>query len=246
MKVCDSRLPDAQAEAPVPQQRGYLIWDFDGTLGYRPGQWSGAMVQVAQRFAGLDVDLETVRPYMRKGSPWHNPSLPNPPMRAPDDWWNGLLPVFEEAFIGCRISSEQASTLATKVRSVYTDVSEWRLYDDTLVTLRELGAEGWNHAILSNHVPELPLLIHGLGLDLLVDHVVNSAETGFEKPHPGAFQAVLAKLQDPAEIWMIGDNIEADFFGAESAGLSAILVRSFDVRAGRRADSLREVRQFLG
>jgi len=167
-------------------------------------------------------------------------------LRPADDWWNGLLPVFEEAFIGCRISPEQARALAARVRSVYTDVSEWRLYDDTLVTLRELHAEGWNHAILSNHVPELPALIHGLGLGVLVDHVVNSAETGFEKPHPGAFRAVLAKLQDPAEIWMIGDNIEADFFGAESAGLSAILVRSFDMRAARRADGLREVRNFLG
>jgi putative hydrolase of the HAD superfamily len=230
----------------MSRQRGYLIWDFDGTLGYRTGQWSGAMVQVAQRFAGLEIDLEVFRPYMRRGFPWHNPDLANQPMRAADEWWNALLPVFEEAFLACRIPSDQASTLARMVRSVYTDLAEWRLYEDTLDTLIELRAEGWSHAILSNHVPELPLLIDGLGLGSLVHHIINSAETGFEKPHPGAFETVLAKVRGPAEIWMIGDNIHADVLGAESAGLRAILVRSDDARASRRAESLRDVRKFLG
>jgi len=44
---------------------------------------------------------------------------------------------------------------------------------------------------------------------------------------------------------MIGDSIDADVLGAESVGLRAILVRSEDVRALRRAESLRDVRNFL-
>jgi len=204
------------------------------------------MVQVLRRFAGMEVDLDTLRPFMQKGFPWHNPNQANPPMRAAEEWWDALLPIFEEAFVGCRLPPDKARALSGMVRSVYNDVAEWRLYEDTKDVLRELLEEGWNHAILSNHVPELPSLIDGLGLGSLIHLIVNSAETGFEKPHPRAFQAVLAALEDPAEVWMIGDSINADVLGAESVGLRAILVRSDDPRALRRAESLRDVPKFLG
>jgi putative hydrolase of the HAD superfamily len=203
------------------------------------------MVQVLRRFADREVDIEVLRPFMRKGFPWHNPNQANPSMRAADDWWDALLPIFEEAFVGCRLPPDKARALAGKVRSVYTDIAEWRLYEDTREVLTELLEEGWTHAILSNHVPELPSLIDGLGLGSLIHRIVNSAETGFEKPHPLAFQAVVAALEDPGAIWMIGDNINADVLGAEAVGLRAILVRNNDPRASRRAESLRDVRKFL-
>jgi len=230
----------------MASQQNYLIWDFDGTLAYRPGQWSGTMLQVLQRFSNLEIDLETMRPYMRKGFPWHNPTCVHPPMRPAGDWWDALLPVFEEAFTGCRVPPDQAKELAGKVRSVYTDITEWRLFEDTLEVLRDLLDEGWNHVVLSNHVPELPALIDGLGLSPLISRIVNSAVTGFEKPHPRAFEAAISALDHPGAVWMIGDNIEADVLGAESVGLRAILVRNDDPRAVRRARNLRDVRAFLG
>src|SRR5579862_3173343 len=123
--------------------RRYLIWDFDGTLGYRPGLWSGAMVQVLRRYAGKEIDIETVRPYMRRGFPWHNPDQPNPPMRPADDWWNALLPHFEEAFIGCGVSPVEAASLAVKVRPVYTDLAGWKVFEDTIEVLQDLREAGW-------------------------------------------------------------------------------------------------------
>jgi putative hydrolase of the HAD superfamily len=230
----------------MTSRRKYLIWDFDGTLGYRPGQWSGALVQVLRRFAGLEVDIQTVRPFMQKGFPWHSPNRANPPRRDADDWWEALAPIFQQAFVACGLSGEDARSLAGKVRSVYTDVEEWKLYEDTSDVLSELHQEGWNHAILSNHVPELPSLVAGLGLGSLIGHISNSAETGFEKPHPRAFQSVLEVLEAPGEVWMIGDNILADVLGAESVGLRAILVRSEDPRASCCAAHLQDVRKFLG
>ena len=121
-------------------------------------------------------------------------------MRSADSWWAAVEPVFEGAFVGCGIPRQQAKTLAGEVRAVYTDVAQWRLYDDTGDVLRELLAEEWNHAILSNHVPELPSLVRGLGLSPLIHRIVNSAEAGFEKPHPGAFQSALASLDNPEEV----------------------------------------------
>ena len=59
----------------------------------------------------------------------------------------------------------------------------------------------------------------------MVAAVFNSAETGYEKPHPRAFEAVLEAFPSSDTFWMIGDNAHADVAGAEALGIPAILVR---------------------
>lgn len=80
--------------------------------------------------------------------------------------------------------------------------------------------------MLSNHVPELDAIVAQLGLAPLLDAVVNSAVTGYEKPQPDAFAIARRAAGDPSEIWMVGDNPKADVEGARAAGIPAILVRS--------------------
>jgi putative hydrolase of the HAD superfamily len=99
-----------------------------------------------------------------------------------------------------------------------------------------LSDRGWRHLIVSNHVPELASLVEGLGLARWFDAVVTSAQVGFEKPHPRLFDAARAVTSDGA-IWMIGDNPVADFAGARSAGIKAILVRTHH-EVSPRADDL--------
>ncbi len=81
-------------------------------------------------------------------------------------------------------------------------------------------------ALFSNHVPELPQIVSGLGLEGLIRHSISSAVIGYEKPHPEAFRIALALAGDPEEVWMVGDNFLADVNGAEAAGIPAVLVRS--------------------
>jgi FMN phosphatase YigB (HAD superfamily) len=83
---------------------------------------------------------------------------------------------------------------------------------------------GWRHAILSNHVPELPSMVSGLGLSHLIDVVFTSAATGYEKPNPRAFEIALEACGWPSESWMVGDNPIADIAGAEAFGIPAVLV----------------------
>ena len=99
------------------------------------------------------------------------------------------------------------------------------LFDDTLPALAELRRAGWRHVILSNHVPELPALVDGLGLAGVVDLTLSSATIGFEKPNPQAFAHARRACGDPDELWMVGDNPVADIDGATRAGIPAILVR---------------------
>ncbi len=93
-------------------------------------------------------------------------------------------------------------------------------------TLAQLSARGWTHMILSNHVPELRSIIRHLRLEGYMSQLFNSAETGYEKPHPQAFRHVLNALDRPAVVWMSGDRIKADVTGAALVGIPSILVRT--------------------
>jgi len=87
-------------------------------------------------------------------------------------------------------------------------------------------------------VPELRLILSHLGIleDFAV--IVNSADTGYEKPHPEAFKQMIEALRGPESVWMIGDSYESDIAGAQAMGISGILVRTYDPRAERSCDGL--------
>lgn len=140
-------------------------------------------------------------------------------------WWEALQPVLVSAYIGAGLEREAAEQLAPRVREEFLDLRRWEVFEDAVPCLASLRESGWRHQILSNHVPELPELVEGLGLSSFFDRVLTSAHIGFEKPHPEAFKAALDGIPRKATVWMIGDNPVSDIEGATAAGLEAILVR---------------------
>lgn len=204
----------------------FLVWDFDGTLGYRVGRWSSALHSVLEEaIPDPDRTQEALNAQLRTGFPWHTPEVPHPQLSSPDSWWNALLTVFVRAFEAGGVGPPASLVLAGKVREAYVDPRHWRLFDDAVPILRDLSSRGWTHLILSNHVPELPEILRALGLEDHILQVFNSAESGYEKPHPRAFDGVLEIVAGAEAAWMVGDNPEADIRGAEAVGLPAILVR---------------------
>jgi putative hydrolase of the HAD superfamily len=224
----------------------YIVWDFDGTLAERTGQWSGALAEVLRRARpDSSATAADLRPHLQAGFPWHAPGIARS-RRTADEWWGSLEPVFERAFRqGAGLDAADAARLATMVRLEYTDPGSWRLFDDTLPVLKDLSAEGWAHFVLSNHVPELEDLIDALGLGALVERVFNSARTGYEKPHPEAFRQVSHAIPDGARCVMVGDSFAADVRGAEGVGWPAVLVRRHHPEAKLCCTSLLELSRAL-
>jgi putative hydrolase of the HAD superfamily len=218
----------------------YLIWDFDDTLGFRSeGKWTASLLKVLQtEMPDLPVKAAAIRPHMQSGFPWHTPDVPHTHIRSADAYWDSLRPLFAEAFRSIGLSPGEADRLSRKVRDVYADPSAWRLFDDTQTTLKHLTELGWTHCILSNHVPELPLILSHLGILGTFAAVVNSADTGYEKPHPEAFKQALAVLREPEAVWMIGDSYDADIAGAWAMGIPGILVRKSHPQAERCCEDL--------
>ncbi len=225
-----------------------LIWDFDGTSGYRVGgMWSAALHEVIRHEApDFHVTADELRPFLQSGFPWHSPHQPHLEIETAEQWWQTIMPVFERAFAGVGLNIPRARAMAANVRRTYTDPAHWRLFDDTIPALGRLSSQGWTHVILSNHVPELREIIQHLGLESYLARIFNSAETGYEKPHPRAFGAVLTAFPDTTEAWMVGDRFEADIVGAESVGIPGILVRNPHREAKRFCSNLTEIERLVG
>jgi putative hydrolase of the HAD superfamily len=217
-----------------------LIWDFDGTLAFREGLWSSAVAEVARaHIPGCQVAREDFLPHLQSGFPWHSPELPHPHITSAQDWWQHLSPVIAGALVkGTGMPARQAEKLVPVVRATFVDPRHWALFDDVLPCLEALTEAGWTHVVLSNHVPELPLLIEALGLTPHMAQVFNSATLGYEKPHPESFGTVLGAFPDAARAVMVGDDYAVDVQGAEAVGLSAILVRKANAGATAFHESL--------
>ena len=205
----------------------YLIWDFDGTLGYRDPMCSGSLLEAIQKECpGHPITLNEIHPYLQTCFRWHNHEQAYTHITTAGQWWEEMANVLASALVQMRFDQKLSQTISLRVREIYVRLNNWRIYDDTLPTLVTLSAQGWRHILLTNHVPELPEILDHLGISPYIDRIFNSAETGYEKPHPEAFQNVLNAIEKPTALWMIGDNPKADIAGAEALGIPAILVRN--------------------
>jgi len=216
------------AAAPPPGSPT-VLWDFDGTLVARNGNWRAALLTALDRVAaGHGVTQERLREGLRDSFPWHRPETPHPQLNTPEVWWRDLDPALRRAYLIAGTDEATAGRAAAQVRDVYVDARHWSVFDDTRPALKRLRDHGYRNVIVSNHVPELGDLVVRLGLGDLIDDVLTSAVTGYEKPHPAMFALALELIGHPGRMWMVGDNPVADVAGAEAVGIPAVLVRGTD------------------
>ena len=122
--------------------------------------------------------------------------------------------------------ASEAHAAMPDIRQHILDADRYTVFDDVVPVLTALQERGWHHLVVSNHVPELPALIEGLGLASFFDAVISSGVVGYEKPHRRMFETARAHTIGDQPIWMIGDNPSADCVAAMAFGVKAILVRT--------------------
>lgn len=119
--------------------------------------------------------------------------------------------------------------LGRGLRRFYS-VSEthWRPMPALHEILDELHEEGRMLGLVSNagDVENVQRLIDKVDIRGYFDPIIISAEIGIRKPGPRPFEIVLDRWQvNPESVVMIGDRLEADILGAQSAGIHQIWLK---------------------
>jgi putative hydrolase of the HAD superfamily len=115
----------------------------------------------------------------------------------------------------------------------------WLPYESS-ETLKKLRHDGWKLAILTNGLPAVQAAkVNALALAPMVDAVVYAeAIVNGGKPNAAAFEAVLDRLDLPAErCVMVGDNPACDIDGARLAGLRTMRLARPEVAVTPGADA---------
>ncbi len=123
---------------------------------------------------------------------------------------------------GIEVSRDTALQVLAKIRE---HKWEFRAYDDTLPTLKELEKRGLILGLISNVAEDMESTYTDLGLQPYLDFKVTSAEVGCDKPRPEIFMAALKKAQvKPEESIYVGDQYDLDIVGARGVGIKAFLI----------------------
>ncbi|MCC2641304.1 MAG: Haloacid dehalogenase, subfamily [Nitrospira sp.] len=101
----------------------------------------------------------------------------------------------------------------------------WRLYPETVEVLKKLKDQGFELGIISNFDSRLFSVLRGLGIVDFFDTITISSLAHAAKPSARIFQLALEKhAVEPIEALHVGDSERDDVKGAQSAGLTGVLL----------------------
>ena len=206
-------------------KKAYALWDFDGTLAVRPGNWGTAMQEAALSYPlSRKWRWEEVVPLLSYGLPWHEPDVTHRHLSSPELWWEHVEQAIAAKFAALGYEERHLRPLARLTRDAYVNPSRWTTVDGAASALNSLRCAKWVNVIVTNHVPEVADIVRSLRLEDYVAKIFCSAALGIEKPHPEFLPTVLAALPWSSEVWVIGDSDIADISPAHALGLRTVLV----------------------
>jgi 2-haloalkanoic acid dehalogenase type II len=135
--------------------------------------------------------------------------------------------------------------LVREIQKRWFDHADCAIYPDVKQTLSKLKQKGLKIGLISTAYEEdIDAISKKAGLEInLFDIVIGANTIKEEKPHPDVFKYALEKLNvKPEEALFIGDNIDADYKGAENVGIHALLIQRTEPKTSclRTITSLKE------
>lgn len=113
-----------------------------------------------------------------------------------------------------------------QIADAYTDAKENAVapLGDSLMVVTELARRGYRLGLITNGGSEFQRRkLKRYQLERCFEVVLVEGEWGVGKPHPSVFREALRCLDvAPGDVWMIGDNFEADMRGAASVGIGGV------------------------
>ncbi len=151
------------------------------------------------------------------------------------EWERWLVPVyrgqvpywhrFDDFVASLPLSGEARSAVKLGAREKAASLGGTPLFDGVPELLEQIKESGIHIAALSDTESSGKSLrdrLNKWGIDKYFDAVVSSADIGFIKPEPQAYQSVLERLQVPAEHSVFVGHDEDELRGAMNVGMTAI------------------------
>lgn len=123
-----------------------------------------------------------------------------------------------------------------------------KLFPETIEALESLKKKGLKLAVITNSPCFFTAeVIESFGLRKYFDEIIYSYDVGIIKTNPRIFDMAAKKLGvSKKDLLMVGDSKETDIYGAEKAGVKAVLVDRNGKRIYKnKADDLMGVEIFL-
>ena len=216
--------PRSTRRAPGLAPRA-VLFDAAGTLIDVVEPLGETYARLARDFGGnLDPDALTAgfRAAFRDMPPMAFPGLRDADLdRAERGWWRTVV----GRVFGAAGGVPEFDACFERLYAHYASAPAWRVFPEAPAVLAALRERGVALAVVSNFDSRLPPLLEAMGLAAFFDAVVCSGEAGAAKPDPAIFAHALAALGvEASQTLHAGDSREADYDGARSAGVEALLV----------------------
>jgi putative hydrolase of the HAD superfamily len=115
--------------------------------------------------------------------------------------------------------------LARRLYTTFTDVANYRLFDDVVPVLGKLEGAGLELGLISNFEQWLEELLEHLDVTRFFEVRVISGVEGLEKPDPAIFRLALDRMGvPPEEAAYVGDNVVYDVEPADALGMTGVLL----------------------
>ena len=214
-----------------------VIFDFGGTLMYGRQDWEPIIAQADDaltsylRSQGMELNITTFPHQFRK-------SLANYfKQREKDLLETTYTSVLREILKEKGYDEVPEHIIRNALDALFAVTqSNWALEDDAIATLRKLEGNGYRMGIISNAGDDRDVqqLAQQFGIHHFFDFILTSAACSYRKPHSRIFEMALSKWYLlPTEAVMVGDNLDADIYGAQNAGMYGVWISR---RAGPRTE----------
>jgi len=205
-----------------------VIFDFGGTLMYGRHDWEPIIAQADDaltsylRAQGMELNITTFPHQFRK-------YLANYFKQRERDLLETTYSYVLQEILKEKGYDEVPEHIIRNALDALFAVTQnnWVLEDDAIPALRKLEANGYRMGIISNagDDKDVQQLAQRFGISPFFDFILTSAACSYRKPHSRIFEMALSKWYLlPTEAVMVGDNLDADIYGAQNAGMYGVWI----------------------
>ncbi|ESK97145.1 haloacid dehalogenase-like hydrolase domain containing 3 [Moniliophthora roreri MCA 2997] len=150
-------------------------------------------------------------------------------------WWGEVIRrTASGAGANIQALDTSLSDIVTSLMKRFSSREGYRAFDDAIPTIKRLHDLQVATAVVSNSDSRSRSVLQDLGFPEYLDPIVLSEEEGIEKPSEEIYRRVLEQVSrkkklasqlEPTQCLHVGDELEADYYGARNTGMEALLLR---------------------